>query len=237
MPKSASWKVTLPWQDGHFQWTLPMQHIPQNRTPCPLIIDRLYLHGPFSGSLCEFNVKVLLRGLYNSDCPLNKLKMDKDGNLRNFTPILENIWEYVTNMNRDWQVLLKWQWKLDIMNLQTVLHDDYTGVHRGPSWWYEQAFDLKLYILWSTLFNVMHATYVSTSWCTYFDHMKIHAIHGVNIDQHIVLLKGKRLKKQSRNPFVRWELMIKQQIQLSNVSTLHTADNEEGMVSDQFCLI
>ena len=77
-----------------------MQHI-------PLIIDRLYLHGPFSGSFCECNVKVLLRGLYNSDCPLNKLKMDKDGNLRNFSPILENIWEYVTNRNRDWEVLLK----------------------------------------------------------------------------------------------------------------------------------
>ena len=45
--------------------------------------------------------------MYNSDCPLNKLKMDKDGNLRNFSPILENIWEYVTNRNRDWQVLLK----------------------------------------------------------------------------------------------------------------------------------
>ena len=50
---------------------------------------------------------MLLRGLYNSDCPLNKLKMDKNGNLRNFSPILENIWEYVTNRNRDWQVLLK----------------------------------------------------------------------------------------------------------------------------------
>ena len=45
--------------------------------------------------------------MYNSDCPLNKLKMDKDGNLRNFSPILENIWEYVTNRNRDWEVLLK----------------------------------------------------------------------------------------------------------------------------------
>ena len=45
--------------------------------------------------------------MYNSDCPLNKLKMDKDGNLRNFTSILENIWEYVTNRNRDWEVLLK----------------------------------------------------------------------------------------------------------------------------------
>ena len=54
---------------------------------------------------CECNIKVLLRGLYNSDCPLNKLKMDKNGNLRNFSPILENIWEYVTNRNRDWQVL------------------------------------------------------------------------------------------------------------------------------------
>ena len=158
----------------NWTWTLPMQHISQNMI-CFLLkmIDCFYIvpFWFFKSVFCECNVKVLLRGLYNQDCPLSKLKMDKDGNAKDFTPILKNIWEYVTNMNRDWQVLLKWQWKLDIMNLQTVLHDDYTGVHRGPSWWY-----LKLYILWSTLSNVMHATYVSTSWCIYFDHMKINAM-------------------------------------------------------------
>ena len=135
------------------------------------IVFTLSLSGSLSLFFCECNVKVLLRGLYNHDCPISKLKMDKDGNAKDYSLILENIWEYVTNMNRDWQVLLKWQWKLDIKNLQTVLHDDYSGVHRGPSWWYEQAFDLKLYILWSTLSNVMRGTYVSTSWYIYFDHI------------------------------------------------------------------
>ena len=107
-----------------------MQHIPQNIIPFPLIIDRLFLLCSLSGSLslfCECNVKVLLRGLYNRDCPLSKLKMDKDGNAKDFSLILVNIWEYVTNKNRDWQVLLKLL-KLDIMS---YLSDgfSYTGLH------------------------------------------------------------------------------------------------------------
>ena len=50
--------------------------------------------------------------------------MDKDGNLRNFSPILENIWEYVTNRNRDWQVLLKiTQVYLIVLHIQVFIED------------------------------------------------------------------------------------------------------------------
>ena len=70
---------------------------------------------------------MLLRGLYNHDCPISKLKMDKDGNAKDFTPILVNIWEYVTNKNRDWQVLLKLL-KLDIMSYSSDGFT-YTGLH------------------------------------------------------------------------------------------------------------
>ena len=53
--------------------------------------------------------------------------MDKEGNAKDFSLILVNIWEYVTNKSRDWQVLLKLL-KLDIMS---VLSDgfSYTGLH------------------------------------------------------------------------------------------------------------
>ena len=116
---------------------------------------------------CEYNIKVLLRGLYNSDCPLNKLKMDKDGNLRNFSPILENIWEYVTNRNRDWQVLLK--------DYESLPHGfTYTGVHRWPSWWYEQALYLKLSL--SNVCNICSRIKISIPPIIYFDSMKIHAL-------------------------------------------------------------
>ena len=51
-----------------------------------------------------FNLKVLLEGLYDPhpDCNLNKLKRDKDGIARDYTHVLNNIWEYVTS---DWQVV------------------------------------------------------------------------------------------------------------------------------------
>ena len=48
------------------------------------------------------NSKVLLDGLYDPDCSLNKLKRDKDGIARDYTHVLNNIWEYVTS---DWQVV------------------------------------------------------------------------------------------------------------------------------------
>ena len=53
--------------------------------------------------------------------------MDKDGNAKDFSPILKNIWEYVTNMNRDWQVLLKLL-KLDIISYSSDGFS-YTGLH------------------------------------------------------------------------------------------------------------
>ena len=53
--------------------------------------------------------------------------MDKDGNAKDFSLILVNIWEYVTNKNRDWQVLLKLL-KLDIMSYSSDGFT-YTGLH------------------------------------------------------------------------------------------------------------
>ena len=65
--------------------------------------------------------------MYNRDCPLSKLKMDKEGNAKDFSLILVNIWEYVTNKSRDWQVLLKLL-KLDIMSYSSDGFS-YTGLH------------------------------------------------------------------------------------------------------------
>ena len=65
----------------NWTWTLPMQHISQNMI-CFLLkmIDCFYIvpFWFFKSVFCECNVKVLLRGLYNQDCPLSKLKMDKE---------------------------------------------------------------------------------------------------------------------------------------------------------------
>ena len=53
MPKSASCKLPLPWQDGHQHFQC-IQHIPQIMIPFPLIIDRLFLLCSLSGSLSLF---------------------------------------------------------------------------------------------------------------------------------------------------------------------------------------
>ena len=53
--------------------------------------------------------------------------MDKEGNAKDFSLILVNIWEYVTNINRDWQVLLKLL-KLDIKSYSSDGFT-YTGLH------------------------------------------------------------------------------------------------------------
>ena len=52
------------------------------------------------------NVKVLLDGLYDRGCSLNMLKRDKDGIARDYSPILENIWELTTKWP-NWEVLNK----------------------------------------------------------------------------------------------------------------------------------
>ena len=52
------------------------------------------------------SVKVLLEGLYDQDCSLNLLKRDKDGIARNYTNVLERIWEFTTKWP-NWEVLNK----------------------------------------------------------------------------------------------------------------------------------
>ena len=52
------------------------------------------------------NVKVLLDGLYDRGCSLNLMKRDKDGIARDYSPILENIWEFTTKWP-NWEVLNK----------------------------------------------------------------------------------------------------------------------------------
>ena len=52
------------------------------------------------------SVQVLLEGLYDPDCSLNLLKMDKDGNAKDYTNILERIWEFTTKWP-NWEVLNK----------------------------------------------------------------------------------------------------------------------------------
>jgi len=47
--------------------------------------------------------KVLLEGLYDQDCSLNLLKRDKDGIARNYTNVLERIWEFTTKWP-NWEV-------------------------------------------------------------------------------------------------------------------------------------
>ena len=51
-------------------------------------------------------VKVLLDGLYDPDCSLNRLKMDKDGIARDYPRVLERIWEFTTKWP-NWEVLNK----------------------------------------------------------------------------------------------------------------------------------
>ena len=52
------------------------------------------------------NVQVLLDGLYDRGCSLNMLKRDKDGIARDYSLVLETIWEFTTKWP-NWEVLNK----------------------------------------------------------------------------------------------------------------------------------
>ena len=73
-------------------------------------------------------LKVLLDGLYDRGSSLNMLKRDKDGIARDYSPILENIWEFTTKWPH-WEVLNKACVILIIVNVGLAELDASTDIN------------------------------------------------------------------------------------------------------------